>query len=215
MAGSSGSLVETLGGMTTKHADDLGLIPWASEADRWDELVFCIVNAFLRDPARARGASEMLSLLGLSGAETLARLAGEPDGSSADRAVVERILSRHGLADDDAAAAADVLVRAASTVQRRYDGLIQRYLRAKATEMRDELTDLLAADAPPPEELRAAVSHWLQNVASMPLSVCDGEIAGFLAEHEAGIEDLEAAADHLGLNVAVVDDVIRLETGAL
>lgn len=47
-------LGEELRQMAERHEEELGPVPWASEADRWEELVFCVIHAFVGDPLPCR-----------------------------------------------------------------------------------------------------------------------------------------------------------------
>jgi hypothetical protein len=81
--------------------------------------------------------------------------------------------------------------------------------------MRTELVDAFSGDSVSETELNLAVTHWLQNAAALPLSMNDEATQEFCRRRQIDLTDLEQAADAIGLNVAVVDDVIRLDAAAV
>ena len=59
-----------------------------------------------------------------------------------------------------------------------------------------------------PREAEHALVYWLQNVLGLPLSLKDDAVVEFAAEHSLAPERLIEAADSIGLNLAVLDDLI-------
>lgn len=161
--------------LVTDHGDELAGVPWPWEADRWTELVFCLINAhrsalrddpFTEDDAAAsRAIADALAAVGVIEPDQLARASEE--GSDA-RTVVRWVLGNHAYRPEDADSLVAILSHAASTVVSSFDGKIQRFLRSKAEQLCNELTDLIGTDQP---VVRQGVAHWLQNVANLPLSV--------------------------------------------
>lgn len=200
-------ITDELAELRTRHAHELGAIPWAAEAERFTELVFCLLNADEDDPPRIRAAVQALAVLGLDGPATLAEAA---DPTSPAGVTLRYVLARFAVADGEAGARA--LGRLGSVVTASYEGRLQQFLRPHAERIRDELAALLTepgAEVRP--ATRRAATHWLQNTAAMPLSVDDDAVEDFCAERGLTVADLQVAADTIGLNIAVVDDVIRLE----
>ena len=196
--------------LTVRFEDDLGLMPWASEVDRWLELLFCILNSFVDDAVLARDMADLVQQLGLA---EPAKLAEAADETSTAGVVLRHILRDGGLADEDVAAAARVLSQAGTAVQEKYEGCFQLGLRRYATVVRDGIAADLSASQPD-ARLTRAVTHWLQNTSNMPLSMASDEVVAFCRERGLSVGDIETAADRIGLNVAVVDDVIALANKA-
>jgi hypothetical protein len=205
-------LGEELRALTVRYWDDLGAVPWASEVDRWNELVFCVLGGLLdRDPAGCRELTTKLADLGLLEPPVLAR-AGDP--ASEEHTALRYLLVRQGLVEAEVERAVGALARIAGVVIDRYGGKFQRYLRAKAEAMRDELVAMFADSAGAEPELPGVVAHWLQNAMGMPLSLEDASVQAFCEAHGISGEELEHAADEIDFNIALVDDVLRLDAAA-
>jgi hypothetical protein len=201
-------LHEELLDLTARHAELIDGFPWAFERSRWEELVFCLLNAFSDDAAGARAV-----VAALDGAGVLTPAALAEAGRDADErgVVVRHVLLHHGFDDALTAAVASILAQVAAAVQERYSGRLQRLLRAHAEVMREELLGMV----PDPEEygveLTRAFSHWLQNAADLPICLVDGPVQSFLGAREITVAELEAAADTVDVNIALIDDVLRAE----
>jgi hypothetical protein len=194
-----------------RHESLLPTYAWASEADRWAELVFCLLSQCSdQDAETIRGAVAMLEALGLLDVDLLATLAErKPEGT-----VIAYVLKQHGLEEQEVQCAVATLIRAALAFQRDYEGKVQRYLRRHAERMRDDLVRAFG-DAPLNKaQLRQAVSHWLQNVASLPVSLENPSVQAFCKDHGISIEELIRAADDLDLNIALIDDLLALDQEA-
>jgi hypothetical protein len=198
--------------IASRYLEDLAPVPWASETDRWAELVFCVLNAFVADdPARCRRLVDTLGELGLTEPATLAE-AGNPSGTH--HVVVSYALARYGFTESDAQRAIRLLAQLAGVVGERYGGKIQRYLRQQAERIRDDLVASLAVGSDSETELHVGITLWLQNAVNMPLSVADKNVDEFCDRHGVGLEELEKVADEIDFNVALVDDIIRLDQAA-
>jgi hypothetical protein len=149
----------------------------------------------------------MLDALNLLDVELLATLAErKPEGT-----VIAYVLQHHGFQEQEVQRTVATLMHAAMVFQRDYGSKVQRYLRHHAERMRNDLVRALG-DAPLSEaQLRQAVSRWLQNVASLPISLEDPAVQAFYKDHGVDIEELIQAADALDLNVALMDDLLALE----
>lgn len=197
--------------LSLRHLDSLGPMPWAAEADRWAELVFCLLNAVAADdPERSRELTDDLHRFGLIEPAVLLEV---DDPASDTHRVVRHLLDRYGFDRAQITTATGVLARLARFVTDGYGGKLQRYLRRNAERMRDELVSELGGGTPEPL-LRLAVTHWLQNAVDLPLSLEDDAVRAFCAARGIDQATLELAADEVGLNLALVDDVIRLEAAA-
>lgn len=193
------------------HGDALETVDWPSEGDRWVELLVCLCHQ--RTPAlpmRAlRSALHMLEDLNLVSVEALRGLA----SGSAEHVVVTQVLQRHGLGATDAAALADLMSRLARATEATCGGRIQKVLRAHALAARDELAASFAGIGLGKEELEFALTHWLQNATSAPISLQSRDVVAFCRALGITLETLEDAADELGLNLALLDDVLAMDAG--
>ncbi|ACQ80901.1 hypothetical protein Bcav_2656 [Beutenbergia cavernae DSM 12333] len=183
-------------------------MPWASEADRWAELVFCVTNAFVDDPVQCRQLTESLRDLQLVSPSALM---GAKDTPTPAHAVIRHVLGQHGIGKEQTERIIQTLADMASAVMNGYEGKIQRFLRAEAESIRDDLTTLLAGPRTPSSELRRGITHWLQNAAGLPISVEDESVRQFCANRGITVQQLQQAADEVDFNLALVDDLIRLE----
>lgn len=187
--------------------DFLNQYPWEYEGDRWAELLVCSLVVELGVPSStAREAIGTLNTLGLTGTSGLANAS--PDECE----FIQRVFIQHGLEPELATRATVTLVSIARVTQRLWQGHLQRLLRDHGKRMAAELGAALreagvsAAAAP-----RIAVL-WLQSVANIPLLLPgDPHIKDFCKEHRLTQRQLVASADRLGLNVAVLDDLLALE----
>ena len=204
--------------LVVDHADELGDLPWIWEADRWAELVFCLINAHYGDvrtdtsaedvAEASRAITDTLSSIGLIEPEELAQ-AVERDQV---RAVLSWVLGRHRYPAEATDSLIALLSESASTVTTLYDGKIQRFLRSKGEEIRDELVAML--DTTNETVARQASAQWLQNVANLPVWVDDDAVRTFCEDRGYPPAELEQAADDVGVNLALIDDIIRLEQGS-
>jgi hypothetical protein len=115
----------------------------------------------------------------------------------------------------DAGRAAQVLVALAETVKTNWDGYLQRFLRVHGQRMADELEAVLKTSGIEGGASAKIAILWLQNVANIPLLLpTDRHIQEFCKEHGLSEKALVETADNLGLNIAVLDDLLALEASA-
>lgn len=205
-------VVDVLRDMAARWVED-DEMPWASESDRWAELVFCLLNAVAEIPLdpdvraeRCRSLTDTLDALELLDPASLAATA---DPANARHVVLTYVLLQYEFSDDQAKRAVSMLSTAAAAVNETFAGKIQRYLRSQAETIRDDLVSALGGDTVTESELRRGVTHWLQNALNLPLSVDDKYVQEFCDSHAIGLKELENAADEIDFNVALVDDMIR------
>lgn len=191
--------------IAARHEDGLGSLFWASERDRWAELPFCILNAFIDDPQDCRALTAMLYEAGLLEPGVLAMVDDADDESAA---VLRRLLLRYGFDPHDIDKVLGCLASISGAIAEQYQGKIQRYLRHQAEVIRDDLLGMCDGAVRSDLRLRRAVTHWLQNALGAPLSLGDEAVLEFCAERGISLDDLEDAADHADFNLALVDDVI-------
>jgi len=203
------NLVERLQRIYEKHEPELPEYGWASERDRWAELIFCLLSRVRVDELPAtRAAVDLLNLLGLLEVKVLAGLTRE------DASILDRVLRSHGYSAAQATRGAEVLTAVAQRTQQEFEGKLQRALRRHGELLRQELSSAFASCGLQPTELDYAVSQWLQNAASLPISLESEAVKTFCRSHRVGLDKLIQAADALDLNVALVDDLLALDQPA-
>jgi hypothetical protein len=190
-----------------RHESDLGVYAWMYETDRWAELIFCLLSRYQpQNDEATRMAVSSLQYLGLLAPATLAGLDQEADLAP----VITYVLKRHGFSDDDLPRLRTVLAHAGQAM-RGDGGKVQRFLRRHGEVIRDELASAVTCDAMSPDDARYAVTQWLQNALSLPVSLEHEAVKEFCAANDATSADLLDAIDALDLNVALVDDLLELD----
>ena len=192
-----------------RYEADLGDYAWFYESDRWVELVFCLLNQCInQDPEVTRQAVDTLQYLDLLQIDKLVFL---EKTTHENTVVVAYVLKTHGFSKKDAQRSIGLLAQAAKAIQKDYGGKIQRCLRQHGLSIRDELVNAFRGKTLDEEHLRYAISHWLQNVFSIPISLEHNAVIEFCERNAVTLEDLLFATDELNLNMALVDDLLELE----
>ena len=203
------TLTEQLTRIVKEHGASLPEYAWASEHDRWTELIFCVISRVRSDELEStRTAVDLLSLLGLLDVSVLSNLNGE------DASIVKRVLRAQGFTAAQAEQAIAVMKAVAARTRSAYRGKMQRVLRKHAERLRDELTKTFQKCGLKQSDVQYAVSEWLQNAASLPVSLETAAIKDFCKTNRVRLSQLLDAADSLDLNVALVDDVIGIAQDA-
>lgn len=201
-------LADLLENAVKRHSEHLGSLPWASEADRWDEFVFCLVNSYRPDRSRdARLITYHLSGLGLTTPAALQELI---DPNSHKAITVRTALSSLGLSEGETRALLKDLAEAADEVQAQHQGHVHRLLEVVGEQLHDRLLAALGKHRGS-EQLGRALTHWLQNTMSMPILLDSPELQQFRKAHDADVAQLLAAAERIDLNIALLDDIARYE----
>jgi hypothetical protein len=184
--------------------------PWEFEGDRWAELVICsLVVEVGIDATTARDSVETLMRLGMTAVGGLA--SATPD----QEAFLKRIFIQHGFQEDEAGKASKVVISLAAAVARSWNGYLQRFLRQHGERMASELSTVLKTAGFGDHAAEKTAVLWLQNVANIPILLPrDQYIKDFCSEHQLSQQKLLDTADRLGLNVAVLDDLLALEATA-
>jgi hypothetical protein len=183
----------------------LGHYAWHWEEERWHELLVCALISAGFAPDLARSVIHILTPLGLSTPAVLA---------NADKGAVRTIrdvLSRIGIADESATAALRALQQTAHVCVAEWNGRPQMLLRQMAEQWAQTLTKQLHDSGMDADMARTLSVLWLQNVANAPLLASTSSAVKEFCR-DAGIDehDLIAAADHVGLNVAILDELMLL-----
>lgn len=185
--------------------------PWEFEHDRWRELIVCLLIATRRiDANAARSVVEVLNTLGIASCRDLA------ESRDDERSFIVRVFVQHGCSQADAAILVDRIVSTAKLVVVRWGGSIQLLLRRYGQLMANELSGKLVESGVEKDVADAATVLWLQNVANLPLLLeTDAHIQTFCQTHKLSTKDLVVTADRLGLNIAVLDDLLSMEVSAM
>jgi hypothetical protein len=186
----------------------LGSHPWAWESARWRELAFALLTQVDRVPEQqVRRAANQLEALGLLNVHSLAR----PEASEAQSSRILEILRENGFDEEHAARGLTAIREAAQVIAERFGGRLQRYLRHYGEVMLGEVGGIFSFSSLTEAEAGVAFTYWLQNVLGMPLSLVDENVQRFCERHGLQPTQLLAAADEMGLNLALVDDLVLLE----
>jgi len=182
---------------------------WASEDDRWTEFIFCLLNQCEpQDPEGARSALEILKDLELVDPASLVLLV---DPESEESTVVSYVLRRNGFSTVNAHHAVELLRIAAELTNEAYGGKLQRFLREYGNRMRDDLMKRFESLDLPEPKLRYAMTHWLQNVLSLPITLESEAVREWCAVNKITVDDLVQVCDDLGVNPAVIDDLVEFK----
>jgi len=187
-----------------ENRDFLADLQWEWEEDRWLEFIICMFSEGHGIPSdAARKAVDVLAELGLA---SVRELRGADEGRVR---LASQILERVGVAETDAGNAVASLIKLAQTVQDKWDGHIQRFLRSFGERMALELAAALADGAVEKAKASKVATLWLQNVANLPILLPDEpHIRAFSSEFGISRTELVEIADELDLNVASVDDIL-------
>ncbi len=192
-----------------RYRDSLPSVLWPSEADRWAELLYCLLNQVGGESAeRTRAAIENLNGLGLLDVSALSDEHGAGDESPV---MIKYTLKHYGFSPDDAERGYQVIRAAAAAVQAKYQGKMQKFLRRHGEVMRDQLIACFEGVHLEPDELRYAVTHWLQNALSIPLSLAHPVALELCGRYGQSLDQLVAVADELDVNVALIDDLVQMD----
>lgn len=190
------------------YGSDLHGYAWSNEDDRWKEFVFCIVNQCQKlDPAFIRACLNMLQDLNLLEVNTLADL----NQNDEERIVIYYLFKKHGFSEENAEKAVKIIIDVSKIIQNQYNGKIQKYLRIQGEKMVDELSEKFSEIPLENAQIRFAMSHWLQNVISAPISLKNDAMTEFCEKNATNEEEILQAADKLNLNMALVDDLLDMD----
>jgi hypothetical protein len=202
----AGRIADELAQVYRKHQAELPEYGWASEGDRWAELVFCLVCRIRLDDLEAtRACVDVLNMLGLLEPRVLATL--DPD----DAAMLNRVLQSHGFSVAEARKTIKVLQAVGLQTGKLFNGKIQRLLRNHGEKLRSEIARAFAGSGLSSRDLNHAATLWLQNALSVPLSLESDAVKAFCKSNGASLPELVDAADELNINMALIDDLLALE----
>ena len=187
-----------------KYEQDLDYYPWTFETERWKEFIFCILDRFLETSDQARELADGLESLGLINSNILSSLSNE------QMTVLKYTLKNAGLDDADSNKISRFLVSVAKNISSNYAGKPQHILRKYGELMRNDLVKEFADENMNKDDLRYAITHWLQNVLGLPISLEHKALKEFCTKNKITLKDLWKATDDVDMNVVVVDDLLVL-----
>lgn len=193
--------------------------PWGWEGSRWKELAFALLVQVARFheinlyEQAIREVVERLDDYNLLNVDLLAHVRSHRDDpdevseKSASRFL--KTLREIGFSKDAAETGLATVGEAALGLKELYDGKIQRYLRHYGELMLKEFKKTFEIASIPEAQVADAVTYWLQNAVSLPVSLIDSNVQRFCKERHFGIRDLLTAADHIGLSFSLLDDLVQ------
>lgn len=195
----------------------LGQYAWPHEEKRWHELVFCMLVAEGQEtfePPRhrriAREAVDTLVRLDLLDVVDLAGLTGaqrETDELDSLTLLRRGVLERLGYPAPTVDRVLIALAETAHVLQHAFDGKIQKYLRRAGERMLREMSEIFPMSTLGEARKRYVFTHWLQNVANLPLALHNPSMLLICENLGVTPEDLCEIADEADLNVALLDDM--------
>ena len=126
---------------------------------------------------------------------------------------ITRMFIQSGVAAEQAMLCTSTLASVATCVSSSWGGHVQKLLRKYAQPLADELAaHLVAAGIAEPQAAKTSVI-WLQNVANLPILLpTDPHITDVCSKFGVSVDQLIQESDDAGLNVAVLDDLLAIET---
>jgi hypothetical protein len=193
---------------------DPHLWPW--ETKRWHELVFCLLDTIAdpeippetsRDVTRALGEWRLLEVDVLG---SLNPAENDLDASNPILVTIMTMLQQSGFDADKAGIAVGAICEAASGLKQKYEGKVQKYFRRYGVLMLDQLEQSFSFTQLNNEDARRAISIWLQNTLNLPVPVSDPSTDQVCERLGVAYESLVDTADRLNINVALLDDALRV-----
>ena len=188
---------------------------WEDESARWTELVYCIFAELTEHSYRdARRLANGIADLNLLEVKDLAGIPIMDDGmvnpdNSRIRTITD-ILKANGVTEDDIKKSLSAICKVAQAIQENYDGKIQKFLRKYGQEIVDEFDSHVSfAEVSKGTQSRILVK-WIQNTLCMPLAFSNVYTVRFCEKEGANHWELAEAADNLGINGAMLDDLLEV-----
>jgi hypothetical protein len=175
---------------------------WIWENARWHELVVALVSQVLKqsesDVRRMIGYAAELGLLEIDDAII----------SPERKSQFTQLLTEEGASQEEATRAVGLVIAAAQGFQRHFGGTVAAYLRYYGEQMLRDIDKQFSFPLAQSEAVQQGFIVWLQNTLGLPLSLRNPAMKRFCRDHQISESELVAAADEIGLNLAVLDDVI-------
>ena len=188
---------------------------WEDESARWTELVYCIFAELTEHSYRdARRLANDLADLNLLDVNDLAGIPIMDDGmvnpdNSRVRTITD-ILKANGVAEDDIKKSLSAICKVAQAICENYDGKIQKFLRKYGHEIVNEFDSHVSFSEVSKGTQSRILVKWIQNTLAMPLAFSNVYTARFCERKGASYWELAEAADNLGINGAMLDDLLEV-----
>jgi len=188
---------------------------WENESARWTELVYCIFAELTEHSYRdARRLANDLADLNLLDVKDLAGIPIMDDGmvnpdNSRMRTITD-ILKANGVAEDDIKKSLSAICKVAQAICENYDGKIQKFLRKYGHEIVNEFDSHVSFSEVSKGTQSRILVKWIQNTLAMPLAFSNVYTARFCERKDANYWELAEAADNLGINGAMLDDLLEV-----
>jgi hypothetical protein len=201
---------EILHHLFNEYSENLGENLWPRENERWHELVFCILTV-LGEPqilsARIRDLVNLLASIGMLELDDLAKL-NHMAIRSDHYTTLHTLLQKAGFSSEKSQLAIQTISEAAFGIQKKYDGKIQKYFRYYGNHMLDRMKNDFSFSQF--NQAPKAFAIWLQNTMNMPVPASNPLADAACKKIGVKYEEIVESADRLDINVALVDDVLRL-----
>jgi hypothetical protein len=188
---------------------------WEDEHSRWNELVYCIFAELTEHSYMdARSLSDDIFNLNLLEQDDLADIQimenGMADPNNPRIKTISEILSINGIDQSDIDKTLSAICKVAHAIKENYDGKIQKFLRKYGEEIVNEFDSHISfSDVDKGTQSRILVK-WIQNTLAMPLAFSNIHTVKFCKKEGVNYIELAEAADNIGLNGAVLDDLIEM-----
>ena len=188
---------------------------WEDESARWTELVYCIFAELTehsyRDARRLANDIADLNLLDVSdlaGIPIMDNGMVNPDNSRVK--TITDILKANGVTDDDIKKSLSAICKVAQAISENYDDKIQKFLRKYGHEIVNEFDSHVSFSEVSKGTQSRILVKWIQNTLAMPLAFSNVYTARFCERKDASYWELAEAADNLGINGAMLDDLLEV-----
>lgn len=192
---------------------DPHLWPW--ETKRWHELVFCLLTTIVEpeiSPKTTREVTLALSELNLLEIDFLAKLDpahNDRDTSNPILITIATILKQSNFDENQARIAVTAICEAASSLKQKYQGKVQEYFRKYGALMLNESEKDFSFTSLNQEDIKKALSIWLQNSLNMPVPASNPIADRVCEKLNIKYSKFVEVADKLDVNVALLDDALR------
>jgi hypothetical protein len=188
---------------------------WEDEHSRWNELVYCIFAELTDHSYRdARSLSDKIFGLNLLELDDLADVQimedGKADPNNPRIRTVSEILLINGIEQSDIDKSLSAICKVAQSIQENYDGKIQKFLRKYGEEIVNEFDSHVSFSEVDRGTQSRILVKWIQNTLAMPLAFSNIYTVRFCKKQGVTYLELAEAADNIGLNGSVLDDLLEL-----
>lgn len=188
---------------------------WEDEHSRWNELVYCIFAELTDHSYRdARSLSDKIFGLNLLELDDLADVQimedGKADPNNPRIRTVSEILLINGIEQSDIDKSLSAICKVAQSIQENYDGKIQKFLRKYGEEIVNEFDSHVSFSEVDRGTQSRILVKWIQNTLAMPLAFSNIYSVRFCKKQGVTYLELAEAADNIGLNGSVLDDLLEL-----